>query len=457
LPLGVDFVALPCQVVGLWSADPVSGSRMTASLTLSLTPHPQRAAVLSEVHARPFHALQTPRRLLSFAFMTTPEQSSADRQALSAFCEARGLGPVPGGAKHHFAAWPGTSLRWEQHTEFTTYTWEMDGGSGRPFMPQAGTLAGIMNQVPQPGALLSAIDLHLLPQSEGAGFESLYDSASLAVSQVSGGAATAATDFRADAEGFVRILVLDKSLTAPRAGALAQRLIEIETYRILALLGLPEAQSLAPRVRRIEEALTRVGSAMTEAEGLATDHRLLDELTSLAATLEADTAASSYRFGASRAYDEIVQQRLAAIRETSVENWPTLASFLARRMAPAMRTCTMLENRLAQLSEKLSRTSNLLRTRVDVEIERQNRDVLVAMNERTRLQLRLQQTVEGLSVAAISYYVVSLASYIFKGAKDAGVLPMDPGTATALSVPVAVLGVWGLVRRLRRSPDKATG
>ena len=200
-----------------------------------------------------------------------------------------------------------------------------------------------------------------------------------------GDAATIASDFRADPAGFVRILVIDEGLGPARAGALVQRLLEIETYRILALLGLPEAQAMAPRVKHIEDSLTRIAKGMDEGGGLEADHRLLDELTSLAAAMEADTASSGYRFGASRAYDGIVQQRLAVIREHGVEGWPTFADFLARRMAPAMRTCTMLEERQARLSEKLSRSANLLRTRVDVEIERQNRDLLSAMNDRTRL------------------------------------------------------------------------
>lgn len=427
---------------------------MTATTpSLSLTPLPMRAVVLAEVHARPFHAISTPRRLLHFAFMTTPDQGAADRLALSAFCEASGLGPVPAGAKQHRITWPGTALRWEQHNEFTTYTWELDGVAPRPFMPPVGTIAGIMMQLPQPGPLLSCVDLHLMAMQDDIDLPQIFDPASLAVSRVSDDAATIATDFRADAEGFVRILVLDRALGPARSGALCQRLLEIETYRTLALLGLPEAQVLAPRVRRIEEELTRVGAAMTEADGLDADHKLLDELTALAATLEADTAASSYRFGASRAYDDIVKQRLDAIQEAPMAGWPTLAAFLSRRMAPAMRTCLMLERRLAALSEKLSRTANLLRTRVDVEIERQNRDLLVAMNDRARMQLRLQQTVEGLSVAAISYYVISLAGYVFKGLKDAGLMPIDPALATAAAVPVAVLCVWLLVRRLRRAHE----
>ena len=156
-----------------------------------------------------------------------------------------------------------------------------------------------------------------------------------------------------------------------------------------------------------------------------------------------------YRFGASRAYNEIVQTRLAIIGERKVDALPTWSSFLARRMQPAMRTCATAEERQARLSEKLARAANLLRTKVDVELERQNRDLLKSMNERTRLQLRLQTTVEGLSVGAVSYYVVGLFAYLMKGPHEEG-LPVDETLATALFVPVAVLGIWWLVRRIRR-------
>ena len=137
------------------------------------------------------------------------------------------------------------------------------------------------------------------------------------------------------------------------------------------------------------------------------------------------------------------------VGERKVEGLPTWSSFLARRMAPAMRTCITTEERQTNLSEKLARAANLLRTRVDVEMERQNRDLLRSMNERTRLQLRLQATVEGLSVAAISYYVVGLFVYLVKGAHDEGV-PVNVSFATALFVPAAVLAIWWVVRRVRR-------
>jgi len=416
----------------------------------ALTPHPLRAAILGEVHARPFTAIETPRRVLHFAFDTAGTRAAADQAALSEFCARRGLTAPKPLAKHHRVVFGGTVLRWEQHSEFTTYTWELPGESGVPFHPPASTLATPMAGLPQPGPLLVALDLHLLADgTPPLAPEKLFDRASLAVAENSDGRALFATDFQPDPGGFVHILVLDRGLGAERAGALVQRVIELETYRTLALLGLPEAQRLAPSIDGIEKRLSEITEEMRRSSALIDNHRLLDELTALAAELEAGAAASLFRFGASRAYNEIVQLRLQTIGERKVGGLPTWSSFLARRMAPAMRTCVTTEERQVNLSRKLARAANLLRTRVDVELEQQNRDLLTSMNERTRLQLRLQSTVEGLSVAAISYYVVGLFGYLVKGAHDAGLIHVEPAFVIAGFVPIAVLAIWGVVRRIR--------
>lgn len=415
-----------------------------------LEPHPLRAAVLGEVHARPFTPIETPRRVLHFAFDTFGDRAKADCTALSAYCVRRGLAPLRPEDKQHRAALGGTVLRWEQHSEFTTYTWELpaEAGEASPFHPPAGSLALSMTGVPQPGPVLVALDLHLVADN-GIAPERLFDRASLAVAENSDGLAVFATDFQADPAGFVRILVIDRGLGAERAGALVQRIVELETYRTLALLGLPEAQRLSPSIHRTEQRLAEITDEMRRSRGLDDNHRLLDELTGLAAELEAGAAASLFRFGASRAYNEIVQLRLQTIGERKVGGLPTWSSFLARRMAPAIRTCATTEERQINLSRKLARAANLLRTRVDVELEQQNRDLLTSMNERTRLQLRLQATVEGLSVAAISYYVVGLIAYLAKGAAEAGA-PVEPGYVTAVAVPLVVLTIWSVVRRIRR-------
>jgi uncharacterized membrane-anchored protein len=416
-----------------------------------LEPHPERAALMGEVHARPFTAIATPHRVLHFGFDTAGERAEADRAALVDFCERRGLLAPKPHDKHHRVVFGTTALRWEQHSEFTTYTWEVPEASptgATPFHPVAAALAGPMGLVPAPGPLLVAIDLHIVPP-DGIAIERLFDRASLAAAENSDGAALYATDFRCDPAGYVRILVLDRGLAPERAGALVQRVLELETYRTLALLGLPEARRLAPVMARIERRLSEIGEEMRTVESFAANHHLLGELTALAAEIEAGAAMSLFRFGASRAYAEIVRLRLETIGERKVDGLPTWSSFMARRVSPALRTCVTTEERQTQLSAKLARAADLLRTRVDVALQQQNQDLLKSMDTRTRLQLRLQQTVEGLSVAAISYYVVGLLGYLAKAAHEAG-LPLEPSIATAALVPPVVLMVWGMLRRMRR-------
>lgn len=417
---------------------------------LRLVPHPLRAVILGEVHARPFTSIPLPSRILHFAFDTSGVCAQTDRVNLSAFCESHVLKAPAPAAKHHRAVLGTTTLRWEQHSEFTTYTWEMPSEPARaPFHPDAEFLASPMRLVPQPGPLLVAIDIHLLAEDDPrTAPESLFDNASLAVAESSDGAAVYATDFQPGPSGFVRILIADRSMSSEQAGALVQRVLELETYRTLALLGLPEAQRLTPSIAASERRLVEVTEQMRRAGDLASNHKLLDELTELAAEVEAGAAASVFRFGASRAYEEIVEQRLQTIGERKVGGFPTWSSFLARRMKPALRTCVTIEARQSSLSLKLARAANLLRTRVDVELEQQNQELLKSMNARTRLQLRLQTTVEGLSVAAITYYMVGLFGYFVKAAHESGQMTLQPSLISAVFVPIAALTIWCKVRSI---------
>ena len=412
--------------------------------------HRDRDIVLGEIHARPFHPVATPARMLRFAFMTDAGQAIADRTALWEYCAKHGAPGPAKGVKQHRVSIGDVGLRWEQHSEFTTYTWEQANSNTAPFARSARSMRDLMAQLPQPGPHMVSIDLHLLSAEGAPDPAELFTAGGFAASLVDGGLAVAATDFLPDDQGFVRLLVSDRGLTPTGAGALTQRLLEIETYRTLALLGLPEVFRTAPGVKMMEDNLIQISSAMTDAKGLADDRAMLDQLTALAATLEAEATAAGYRFGATRAYEGLVQARLLSINEEPFDASPTWAAFLARRFNPAMRTCATLEDRQANLSRKLARATALLRARVDVEIERQNSELLVSMNDRARAQLRLQQTVEGLSVAAISYYVVGLFGYVFKGARDAGYFPLDVGVATALTVPVVAAGVWYVLQRVRR-------
>lgn len=415
-----------------------------AGSVLGFPAHAGWPSALGEVHARPHPLISQPRVLIQLSFMTEAG-SGTDQGMLSELSRRLGIAPPDRQARHHAMKWGKGSLRWERHSEFSTYLWEGPleeaGSEDSPFG----------NGFSPPGPVISGIRVEIRKWTSAS--EKLianFDDASLCHSLVEGGKAAIITDFRQDGDGLTRILVLDKGMSAARTGALAQRLLEIETYRILAMLGLPLAQQLSGRVRRIEDRLADITSEMMRAKERQNSKDLLSELTELAAELEADAASSLYRFGASRAYDGIVQERLEALHEETVSGYETWTSFLKRRVAPAMRTCRSVEERQENLSEKLSRATTLLRTWVDVEVEKQNRDLLASMNNRARLQLRLQQTVEGLSVAAVSYYVVGLVSYLAKGILLFG-HEFPPELITAASVPVALIGVWWAVRRIRRT------
>lgn len=410
----------------------------TGGLVLGFPAYKGFAEVIGEVHARPYPLLPASRLLVQLSFMTEG-LSTVDNAVLSELARRQGSALPPIDARHHVMPWGRGSLRWERHTEFSTYMWEGPpcGGADLPFG----------DEFTPPGAVISGIRLELhewKPESEALAAE--LDPESLCHSLVEDGKAAIITDFRQDGDGITRMLVLDKGLTAARRGALAQRLLEIETYRTLATLGLPLAQALSGRLRQLENRHTKLTREI-RSSGRCNSQELLAELTELAAELEAQAASSLYRFGASRAYYEIVTDRLGVLNETAVEGAETWADFLRRRVAPAMRTCRSVEERQANLSRKLARAAQLLRTWVDVEVERQNRDLLASMNNRARQQLRLQQTVEGLSVAAVSYYVVGLLAYMVRSYPH---LPSGlPELLTGLSVPFVVAGIWLLIRRIR--------
>ncbi|HPG01841.1 MAG: DUF3422 domain-containing protein [Methylobacteriaceae bacterium] len=413
-------------------------------------PHELRAAALGEIHARPFTRAETPSRMLLFAFTTDATGATAAVEALVELARSRGIAPPDTGAKQIRLDFSPARLVFERHGEFVTYSWSFPGGA-EPFRPAADELQSVMRLLPQPGPLLVAADLHLIAAADAPDdFMGLFAGPAVAASSIDEGRATIASDFSADAFGFVRFLVIDHSLSPQSAGALTQRLLEIETYRMLALLGLPVAQRLSQPIRRIEEELPQLLLAVEKGRGIEADRALLHRLTAIATELETGSSESLFRLGATRAYHELVRARLDSIRESRMPHYSTFASFLSRRLTPAMRTCATIEQRQASLSSKIARIAELLRTRVDIELESQNADQIRQMAERVRLQLRLQQTVEGLSIAAITYYVSSVLHLLFEGAHAGGV-HVDPSVATGASVPVVLAAVAFVVWRIRHA------
>ena len=224
-----------------------------------------------------------------------------------------------------------------------------------------------------------------------------------------------------------------------------QRLCEIETYRAMSMLGLMRARDLGVRLNALDPQLSALVSGLDNAE--PAPETALHNLLTISAELESLAVQFSFRFGATAAYEAIVGQRIGVLREQRLAGRQTFAEFMMRRYDPAMRTVKSAESRLKAMAERAERAAELLRTRVDVERSAQNQKLLESMDRRADLQLRLQRTVEGLSVVAISYYAVSLVAYLAAPvAKAAG---WSKETLTAALVPPVVGLVWLLVRRIR--------
>ncbi|MFK3764372.1 DUF3422 family protein [Serratia ureilytica] len=408
--------------------------------------HQHRTAAIDEIHAHPHLLITSPQTLLQFAFMPN-DGLSGDLRVMAELSERFSLSSAKNASPLNGTTWQDGKLHCEKHGEFSTYLWSTACD------PVDGRLRGenpFQNGFTPPGPVLCGTRVDILPwTAESEATIADFDPVSLCYSLVENGRAAIVTDFRQDTDGLKHILILECGMTETQLGALAQRLLEIENYRTLALLSLPLTRIMTPELRHIENRLVEITNEMRSAEHHKNE-RLLSELTNLAAELEAGAAANLYRFGASQAYYEILEERLTMLSETPASGYYTWTDFLQRRIAPAMRTCRSVKERQAKLSDKLIRAISLLRSWIDVELEHQNRDLLASMNNRASQQLHLQQTVEGLSVAAISYYMVSLVSYLIKGIPGIHDI-ISPEMAVAILVPLTVLAICWVVRRKRNS------
>lgn len=419
-----------------------------------------RQALHNEVHARPPEVLHAPLAVTHWVMRTRGDERAASRAHLAALLEGRGLAPPEDGQAYLRAELGEFSLRWEQHTEFSSWTW-MRALSPQELLalehgepPSAAELAPAAWRQAVPGQALAGVQLWVLPKAEVDGaalVRHLLDERSVTGSRVISASSELHTDLQLRADGCVRMLVFSGEVATGqvsprRLGRLVQRLLEIESYRMAALLALPTARAAFDWLARGEAELAALSQAVRSASS-ADEPALLDRLTRLAADMEGLYAATHMRFAASVAYHELVAKRLGAIAEVRIDGMQSLGDFLERRLTPAMSTCRAADRRQAALSERIARLSHLLRTRVEFEQQQSSRQLLAAMNRRSAMQLRLQSTVEGLSVAAITYYVVGLIGYLVRGAQDLG-WPLSAEFTMAAAVPVVALAVWWSLRRL---------
>lgn len=426
-------------------------------MTGPLKDHPLRESLARELHARPYETVRAPLRASHIALVPAEPGVAPhdDRDNLADLCGRYGVAPPAADANHFSADLGPFRLRWEKHTEFSTYTFLCDESFTEPFA------APVIGQVPDdwlaalPGQVLAAAHLAFepadTPERSPQGLADVFAGNTVVGATVAGGRAVAWSDFRLH-DGFSRILVRDVALgerSAERqAGRLMQRLLEINAYRAMALLALPLARAAGPRIHDADRRLAAIAADMA-GNSARPDAELLHQLSAIAADIEQVAAETSDRFGAARAYHALVDQRLSDLRQQRIEGLQTFTEFLDRRFGPAMATCRATADRQEDLSQRAARMASLLRTRVEVALSDQNSKLLESMNRRAKLALRLQQMVEGLSVVAISYYLVGLIGYGLKGLHKVGV-PIDPELGMAVSIPVAVGAVWYSIHHIRR-------
>ncbi len=411
-----------------------------------------RAEILGELHARPFEKVTVPRRVFLMAFMTTKDEARLDRENIKKLAITHGMAPPAETSNFHSFQIGKWNFRWEQHNEFTSYRWDVEDLEQDDFGGDNGARLLSEIEFQPPGKLIVATQLKVTKDVHPVShYEKLFNPNSLCMINTDRDKARVITDFQVDTMGFTRFVIEDHAMSQFRAGALVQRVLEVEIYRTLALLGLPVAKRALPVVNSTQDELARLTAEIAAAESIEDNHQLLNKLTDLAAKLEAQAAVTSFRFGASVAYNDIVMSRLQSMHESSVDGARRFSSFFRRRLSPAISTCQMVEERQTALSRKLMRTAELLRTRIQFELEQQNRDLLESMNKRARLQLRLQQTVEGLSVAAVSYYIVGLIKYMTEGLyKSDLTFGISPTLLTALSVPFVIFAIWMVTRQIHK-------
>jgi len=418
--------------------------------------HPLRYELTNELHARPFPTLAAPCTAIYLAIKREQDAAKRDRAAdlahLTALLDRYGAKHPQPGATHYFGEIGRYRLKWESHTEMVTYTVFSDGVSERPFDPADFDVFPEDWLATAPGQRITSAMIRVVPwqsrEATRADVERWFVAESVAVARVLDDAGVIAGDFRIDPAGHLRFSLHAAPGTGQRRiGRIVQRLCEIETYKTMSMLGFARVRAMSRQMGETDSRLSRLVDDMTGGSQPAED--TLDGLLEVSAELEALVAQSSFRFGATAAYEQIVHQRIGALRETRFEGRQTFHEFMMRRYDPAMRTVTATKERLRAMSDRAMRAGDLLRTGVDVARSAQNQALLESMDRRADLQLRLQRTVEGLSVVAISYYAVSLAGYLLYPL--AGPLGVSKEMITAAVALPVVGAVWWMVQRIRKA------
>jgi uncharacterized membrane-anchored protein len=407
--------------------------------------HPERMRLHNEVHARPYEPLDSPCTVLHWVCETIGETPNDIVEHLARLLKSHHL-PLPDLESNQITVLlPSYRLRWERHAEFVTYTvWKSGVDAAHLFevLPQAWLKTAR-------GRLISGVEMRIQFSPIRPSVEA---ETQMVQSSVAGGEVSIQTDYHVQGNGFSvwRVWVHETDrVSAQRLGRIAQQLLEIETYRMMGLLGLPAARAVGSQLKQLEQDLVSISMAIDTAQK-SQEPELLERLTRLASQVESLFATHHARFSATSAYMSLVDQRLLDLKEQAIGEHPTIAIFLSRRLTPAVQTCVWAAKRLQAMSERVSRNSNLLRTRVEIEQQEHHKALLSTMTERQLSQLRLQATVEGLSAVAMSYYAAGIVGYIAKALHPYG-WPVSVEMTIAVSIPIVFIAVILGLHRVKKN------
>ena len=434
--------------------------------------YPDRLRLNDELHARPPVALWPNEHILYLALVNTSGKRLQEEVIIRDLCDSLGGDACPtlqgNNIEFDVAVDPNVCqgapeglrfrVKYERHGEFSSWWFFQQTASNDP--TEAATFCCNLDQWLHrlPGQLLVAMNIRVC-QTEH--FPAVHEIApcfsgnTVIGSLIAREAGAAFTDFRFDPAGRTKMIFMNKAMGSRQAGRQLQALVEIETYRMMALLSLPEVQESFPVLATQEQALIDVSRQLaTPTEDMVNeqsrDLELQQRISKISSAIEALSSSTQYRLSASDAYFQLVQRRIGDLHETNLKGIQGFGEFMERRLVPAMKTCSAFSLRIRETSHRVSRISQLLQTRVEIAREAQNSQLLASMEKRSKHQLHLQQAVEGLSIVAISYYGIGLASYVFKAMKTMGLLH-DVELATGIATPLVLLAVAMLTRKIRNS------
>ena len=434
--------------------------------------YPDRIRLNDELHARPPVALWPNEHILYLALVNTSGKRLQEEVIIRDLCDSLGGNACPTlqGNNIEFdvavnrdvcqGAPDGLRFRvkYERHGEFSSW-WFFQQTASTDLNQPAEFCCNLDKWLPQlPGKLLVAMNIRVCQVDR---FPSVHEIApyfsgnTVIGSLIARESGAAFTDFRIDPSGRTKMIFMNKAMGSRQAGRQLQALVEIETYRMMALLSLPEVQESFPILAAQEQALIDVSQQLaTPADDVVNeqtrDLELQQRISKISSAIEALSSSTQYRLSASDAYFQLVQRRIGDLNETNLSGIQGFGEFMERRLVPAMKTCSAFALRIRETSHRVSRISQLLQTRVEIAREAQNSQLLASMEKRSKHQLHLQQAVEGLSIVAISYYGIGLAAYVFKALKTMGLIH-DVELATGIATPLVLLAVALMTRKIRNS------